>query len=204
MPLSRRTLIALALAGIAGVAGAIAARADGIRPVRITSGSMSPTIAQGDWIVAHDFDRARPGSLSRGDVVLFRFPLGTAGRAIKRVVALSGDRVAIAPRSITVNRRVIRIAGAPSTHAARARVETVPPNHMFLLGDNASLSIDSRSFGAVPTTEIVGRQLVTIGHPGALLLAALGVLLGCLLVVGGGLGRIRALAPSTRSALRGG
>jgi signal peptidase I len=183
---SRRTLIALALAGIAGVAGAIAVRADGIRPVRITSGSMSPTIAQGDWIVAHEFDRAGRSTLSRGDIVLFRFPLGTSGRAIKRVVALSGDRVSIAARRITVNRRVIRIAGAPSAHAARERVETVPPNHVFLLGDNTSLSIDSRSFGAVPTAEIVGRQIVTIGHPGFPRLAATALLLGCLLIVGVG------------------
>jgi len=171
--------VALTLVLLVGVAGALTARAEGLRPVRVTSGSMSPTIGTGDWIVVRDGHR-QP---ARGDIVMFRFPLGTSGRAIKRVVALGGDRVEIGARSVTVDGRVIRIAGAPSASAARPRVETVPAGHVFVLGDNAARSIDSRSFGALPVREIVGRRLVTIGRARFVVPAAVGVLLGMLLLI---------------------
>jgi signal peptidase I len=161
-----RGLVWLLVAVLVGGGVGTAARAFDIRPVRVTSGSMSPTIKIGDWIVTRDLDRADRRSLHRGDIVVLRFPLGTPGRAVKRVVAIGGDRVAISARTVTVNARVIPIADAPSAGAARTRVETIPPNHVFLLGDNPASSIDSRSFGPVPETEIIARELLTIGTPG--------------------------------------
>jgi signal peptidase I len=160
-----RALGWLLLAVLLGGAVGIVARAVGVHPVRITSGSMSPTIQVGDWIVTRDLDEEGRRALDRGDIVLFRYPLGTTGRAVKRVVALEGDRVAISPHSTTVNGHVIPTAGAPSADAARTSVETIPPDHVFLLGDNQAGSIDSRSFGPVPTTEIVARELLIIGKP---------------------------------------
>jgi signal peptidase I len=146
---------------------------------------MAPTVKSGDWIVVRDLDQDGRRALDRGDVVLFRFPLGTTGRAIKRVVALGGDRVTISARSVTVNNaRMIPIAGAPSAGAARPRVETIPPNQVFLLGDNPAASIDSRSFGPVPETEIVARELLTIGKPGwTSTIAAIAVTLCALLLL---------------------
>jgi signal peptidase I len=91
--------------------------------------------------------------------VLFRFPLGTSGRAIKRVLAISGDHVAFSTRSVTVNGRARPIGGSP-TPGLRGTL-TVPRRQVFLLGDHAAVSIDSRSFGPVPTDQVVGR-VVTI------------------------------------------
>ena len=132
---------------------------------------MSPTLRRGDWIVVRRLDQQGQQAVQRQDIVLFRFPLGTAGRATKRVVAIGGDRVAIANRTVAVNGRVVPIAGAPSSTAARRRVESVPAGYLFLVGDNAAVSIDSRSFGAVPETEVVGR--VWFGFSNRTLLIAL-------------------------------
>ena len=154
-------LIAIGLAALVGTSGAFGARASGIHPVKITSGSMAPTIDRGDWIVVKNLDRGDRDSIARGDIVMFRFPLGTSGRAIKRVVAVAGDHVVIGSHRVSVNGRSIAVGGAPSAYAGGARAETVPAGDVFLLGDHAAVSIDSRSFGPIPTSEIVARQVLT-------------------------------------------
>jgi signal peptidase I len=173
---TRRALLILGLAATLGGGGALAARAVGTHPVQITSGSMAPTVKPGEWIVVQDLGHDGRSRVARGDIVMFRFPLGTSGRAIKRVIAVAGDRVALGARSVTVNGRSIRIAGGPSAQATRARAETVPPGKVFLLGDNSAVSIDSRSFGAVPVQEIVARHVFTAGSSRSIPVAALGAI----------------------------
>jgi signal peptidase I len=175
----------LVLTGLAFVliGAALGARALGVRPVQIKSNSMSPTVRNGDWIVVSDLEGESRGELRRGDIAMFRFPLGTDGRAIKRVLAVAGDRITIGPRSVAVNGKSRPIAGAPGPGSARARTETVPPGHVYLLGDNSANSIDSRAFGAVPTQEIVGRQLATAGDTASLALKALVAIAAIILVL---------------------
>jgi signal peptidase I len=165
----RRRAAVLAVAVVIGVGIASGVNALGLHPSRVVSYSMSPTIHRGDWIVTRDLSTHDQTAIRRRDIVLFRFPLTTPGRAVKRVVALAGDRVAISRRMVIVDGKVIPIAGAPSEGAARRRVETVPPGYVFLLGDNAPISIDSRSLGPVPDSEIVGRVVFVI-HVRTLLL----------------------------------
>ena len=167
---------ALAVLAVAGAA--LSVRSTGVQPLRVASTSMAPAIGRGDWVVTRDLDRP----IRRNDVVLFRFPLGTEGRAVKRVVALAGDDVEIRPRSVVAGGRTIAIAGAPGENAARRRVETVPKASVFLLGDNAAVSVDSRSFGAVPETEVVGRVLFVV--PSWAMQALLGVAVAFAVIAG--------------------
>ena len=46
---------------------------------------MAPTIGVGDWVLESDGGEPR-----RGDIVLFRYPFGSSGRAVKRVLAVAG------------------------------------------------------------------------------------------------------------------
>lgn len=176
--MTRRTITVLGLVGTLVVGGALAARATGIQPVRIVSNSMAPTAESGDWVVVKDV--AAPGveDIQRDEVVMFRYPPGGGPmRAIKRVVAVGGDRVEVGPRSVAVNGKVIRIGGAPSRKAARRRVEVVPPGRFFLLGDNATVSIDSRSFGAVAPADIMARRVLTAGSSRAVVMRAGGAVI---------------------------
>lgn len=145
---------------IATAAVAVAAATAGIRPVRIVSNSMHPTMKAGDWIVASRLEGI--DALDRGDVVVFRFPPGSDLRAVKRVVALPGDTVDVAEDEVRVNGTPRRTGGAPTPRAAEARTATVPHGHVFLLGDNGPNSIDSRSFGPAPATELVGLHRATL------------------------------------------
>jgi signal peptidase I len=184
-PAWRRAASLLAVAILIGV-GISLAKASRLHLTRVVSNSMAPAIDRGDWTVMRRLNQHDRRAIDREDIVMFRFPLGTAGRAVKRVVAIGGDRVAIGERSVTVNGHRIPIAGAPSEGAARPRVETVPSGHVFLLGDNAAVSIDSRSMGPVPATELVARVLFVIPKPTLLSwlgLAAVIALIACGLLV---------------------
>jgi signal peptidase I len=178
-----RAGLVVAGAVLLGAGFAVAAQSSGIHLTRVVSDSMSPAIDQGDWTITRDLGEHDRRAIRRRDIVLFRFPLGTASRAVKRVVAVAGDTVAISRRSVTVGDHVIPIAGAPSAGAAQRRRETVPEGHVFLLGDNAAVSIDSRSLGSVPTTEVVGRVLLVL--PRRLLLQVLALAATVSLVLAG-------------------
>lgn len=170
---ARRLLPAVALAVVLGGAIALSAGALGLQLLEITSRSMAPTVDNGAWILAQDLDPNELDEVQRGDIVVFSYPFGTSGRAIKRAVALGGDRVEIRARSITVNGKTTPIAGAPGPGSARHRVQTVAPGHLFLLGDNSKRSVDSRAFGPIPGGTVVGRHAATLGPTGSIILKAL-------------------------------
>lgn len=140
---------------------------------RVAGSSMSPAIDRGDRIVTRDLDSAGRRKVRRGQMVMFRFPLGTSRRAVKRVIAVGGDTVEIGERTVTVGDHVIPIEGAPSPSAARSRIEVVPPDYVFLLGDNAQVSIDSRSVGPIPSQELAARVLFVV--PAATVPVAIGL-----------------------------
>ena len=166
-----RGWLLIALAALIGGGGGLLAREAGLRLVHITSTSMAPTVKKGDWIVVGSVgDRG----LRRGDIVEFSFPIGTSGRAIKRVVAVAGDRVEFTDDTVTVNGHERPIGGTP--RPGRGGSFTVREGSVFLLGDHAEVSIDSRAFGPVPVIEIVARERVVVPRWSLLTLAALAVL----------------------------
>ncbi|MGW2619349.1 S26 family signal peptidase [Streptomyces sp. NPDC001500] len=115
--------------------------------------SMSPAYLPGDWVVGRRVAAAR---LCRGDVVIVDMPpTGQApeghtllGRlTIKRIAALPGDALP---------------AGVPG----RGPGAPVPAGHVVVLGDNPSLSTDSRHHGPVPSSWVVGRAVRKAHLPG--------------------------------------
>ena len=164
----------IAAAAVIGGGFGVTAHAWGLRPVHVTSDSMATAVKQGDWVAVSALEGGGRGAVERGDIVEFRYPLGTDGRAIKRVVAVGGDRVLVTDHSLTVNGRAKPIAGTPNP--GRHEAVTVPPGNVFLLGDNAELSIDSRAFGPVPARDLVGRVRFVLPGWGTLELAAAGLI----------------------------
>jgi signal peptidase I len=136
-----------------------------VAPVRISSGSMAPTLLQGD-VVLVDKRPLDVSDVRRGDLVTFDSPV-TDGGSLKRVIALPGDTVA------TID-AVVHVNGAPVEEPYvdfsdwegifGARVE-VPRDAVFLMGDDRGNSVDSRDFGAVPVDRLDGRVLVRLWPP---------------------------------------
>ncbi|AOI78163.1 MULTISPECIES: signal peptidase I [Burkholderia] len=85
-----------------------------VEPFKIPSGSMVPTLLVGDFILVNKFEyglrlpvtntKITQGSpLSRGDVVVFRYPKDESVDYIKRVIGLPGDTVAYQDKQLTIN-----------------------------------------------------------------------------------------------------
>jgi len=170
----------LEYAGIAVVAVlvALAVQAWLIKPYRIPSESMLDTLRPGDRVLVNRFvyHLREP---ERGDVVVFRYPKDPAVVFIKRIIGTPGDVVSVRDGSVYVNGHAVRepyvhrTAGLADPTIAQASIAgstlhdpwslsepyTVPAGRYFVMGDNRTDSDDSRDWGTVPRTAIVGEGL---------------------------------------------
>jgi signal peptidase I len=131
-----------------------------------------------------------PARVERGDLVVFHYPVEPRLHLVKRVVGVPGDRIRMRGGRVLVNGRVIEEPYAfysvsrpngfrdefPSLLEADPNVDLrwwirlrgsvvgedviVPPQSYFVLGDNRNDSEDSRYWGFVPRSAIVGRPLL--------------------------------------------
>jgi signal peptidase I len=92
----------------------------------------------------------------RGDVVVIR--LNTQNELlIKRVIGLPGDLIEIHDSQVFVNNQPLNEPYLTTTTTGFYGPTTVPPLHIFVLGDNRNFSNDSRNFGTIPLKDVVGR-----------------------------------------------
>jgi signal peptidase I len=144
-----------------GVAVALAAAARAaVHIYWIPSGSMAPTLTPGDQIVVTRYIRSTP---ERGDVIVFRSPAGSDDLIVKRVVGMPGDLV-----DSRLGR--VRIGGhtLPEPYVLRTAAtgaidpQVIPADSYYVLGDNRDDSLDSRTWGVVPRTHVVGRARLVL------------------------------------------
>ena len=130
------------------------------QPVKVEGTSMMPGLTDQERIFINKFVyKLEP--ISRGDVIVFRYPLDPSKSFIKRVVAVAGDRVRIDDGILYVNGRRVRETYVPTDYVdTRTYPETtVAANSYFVLGDHRNLSNDSRDFGPVPEPLIYGKAV---------------------------------------------
>ena len=146
----------------------------------IPSESMKPTLNVGDRVLvnklSYDFH-----DVNRGDIAVFEAPpLAKSGNIedlVKRVIGLPGETVTADARgAVLVDGRRLnepylpkgttsRFSGVPPGCGAPTDGEpgcVVPKGHVFMMGDNREASKDSRVFGPVAESTIVGRVFVRI------------------------------------------
>jgi signal peptidase I len=144
-----------------GVAIALAAAARAaVHIYSIPSRSMAPTLEPGDQIVVTRYFRSLP---ERGHVIVFRSTSGSDELIVKRVIAVPGDLI-----DSRLGR--VRIGGhtLPEPYVLRAAAsgaiepQLIPAESYYVLGDNRDDSLDSRSWGVVPRTHVVGRARMVL------------------------------------------
>ena len=163
-----------------------------VKPYRIPSPSMVPTLVEGQRILVNRLGN-RFGDPSVGDVIVFHPPAGaeegdkcgtepatgsvcsqpTEERAdvnfVKRLVAGPGDTIAIEDGHVILNGKrqsepFIRECGGSGDCDFPNPVE-VPADHYFMMGDNRGQSDDSRFWGPVPREWIIGGAFATYWPP---------------------------------------
>jgi signal peptidase I len=101
----------------------------------------------------------------RGDVVVIRLHAQGDELLIKRVIGLPGDVVQIQSGQVLVNGQVLTEPYVAGGTAGFFGPTTVPPLHIFVLGDNRGSSNDSRSFGTISLKDVVGRAWFSYWPP---------------------------------------
>ncbi len=131
----------------------------------IPSLSMAPTLQINDRVlvnkVSYDLH-----DVHRGDLVVFESPPNESSESkdlIKRVIGLPGETVESRDGRMVVNGQVLDEPYL-DTDVVTGPLEkvTVPPNHVWVMGDNRANSRDSRFFGAIPESLIIGRAFVRV------------------------------------------
>ncbi len=142
----------------------------------IPSASMVPTLSVYDRVLVqkaffswHD--------VREGDVVVFSEPPldhcgGEAGDLVKRVIALPGQTIYSSGNSIYVDGRRLAEPYLPGDDPLGPPIATsqhpyrVPAGEFYMLGDNRSDSCDSRYWGPIEGSTIVGKVVMTWWHDG--------------------------------------
>jgi signal peptidase I len=137
---------------------------------KVPSGSMENTLLVGDHFLAcrflYRFTEPKPG-----DIIVFEYPLDTSRDFVKRVMAVGGQTVEIRDKAVYVDGQPVpepaagkHIDSRVYSNAISTRDNygpiTVPPDHVFVLGDNRDNSRDSRYWGFLNKRYIKGKAFV--------------------------------------------
>ncbi|MCE5336897.1 MAG: signal peptidase I [Desulfobacteraceae bacterium] len=156
-------------------------RAFVVQAFKIPSGSMKPTLLVGDHILVNKFiygirlpivnkELIHIKDPKRFDIVVFQYPVDPSKDFIKRVIGLPGDTVQLRDKKVYVNDKLLEEPYAvhsdpkilPASVSPRDNMGpiVVPPNNLFVMGDNRDESYDSRFWKFVDINELRGEAFI--------------------------------------------
>lgn len=161
---------------------ALIIRAFLVQAFSIPSGSMEPTLLIGDYLLVNKFIYGIRNPFTnkvlipvenpeRGDIVVFIYPPDPDKDYIKRVVGIAGDKIHIIDKKLYINDQLVQTPQAVNTDQSLFNnpgdpprdnfgPAVVPPDCLFVLGDNRDHSYDSRFWGFVPLSELRGKAFI--------------------------------------------
>jgi len=158
-----------------------------VQAFKIPTGSMEENLLIGDHLLVNKFifgpTVSRPeravlpvGTLARGDVVVFKYPVEPDRDFIKRVIGLPGETIEVKEKKVYINGKpfeepYVHFLAPPAAQSELHEVTsfdvrerygpvTVPANQYFVMGDNRDNSQDSRYWGFLPRENVKGKALV--------------------------------------------
>ena len=156
-----------------------------IQPFAVPGNAMSPALQAGDRILVVKAGLLE-GPVRSGEIVVFRPPRslpctvigGSGGDLVLRVVALPGDTIWSVGDAIFVDGRPLRERGWYNPRFGQVgstpiRSTTLTSDQYFVLADNRSDACDSRDFGPISKSSVVGEGVAVVGRDGHMFLGNL-------------------------------
>ncbi|MBI4574256.1 MAG: signal peptidase I [candidate division NC10 bacterium] len=138
-----------------------------VQAFKIPSGSMLPTLQIGDHILVNKFIYAFT-PLTRGDIIVFKFPQDETRDFIKRVIGLPGETLEVRGKQVLINGAALAEPYAVYSDGPFPRAGdrgqlgplVIPPGQLFMMGDNRDHSMDSRVWGFLDERKIKGKAFI--------------------------------------------
>ncbi len=136
------------------------------QPFVVEGDSMHPTFESGDYLIVDQLSY-RLADPKRGDVVVFRYPNNPSVFYIKRIIGLPGETVHIDRGATTITKTdgteiTLDESYVVAEDATYTRELPLGPDQFFVMGDNRPRSSDSRTWGALPREDLMGRAYIRL------------------------------------------
>jgi signal peptidase I len=137
-----------------------------LEPFLVYGSSMEPNFETGDYLIVDELTY-RLSSPKRGDVIVLRPPYDTSKHFIKRVIGLPGETIRVQGDAVTITNKE-HPAGFTihepyiKFHSDRVAEFVLTHDQYFVMGDNRTVSYDSRSWGPLPAKDITGKALLRL------------------------------------------
>jgi signal peptidase I len=141
--------------------GLIAFGVLGIRPGQVSGFSMEPRIDSDEYVLINAL-AYRMGQPHRSEIVAFRHERSSPSVYLKRVIGLPGERVSVDRGVVSVDGRAIDEPYVRFPDRRSFAAVVVPSGSFYVLGDNRGNSDDSRAWGFVPASDLIGRASFAI------------------------------------------
>ena len=134
-----------------------------IQPFYVKGASMEPNFFDHEYLIIDEISY-RFGEPSRGEIVVFKYPRDPSQYFIKRIIGLPNETIEIKDEKIIIYNKD-NSEGMPldeeyldeDVKTLGNRVLSLGADEYFVLGDNRLASFDSRSFGSIKKSSIIGR-----------------------------------------------
>jgi signal peptidase I len=136
------------------------------KPFIVSGESMHPTFESGDYLVIDEITY-KFNEPKRGEVVVFKYPNDLSKYFIKRIIGLPKETVTIEDGRVEITSpdskaKIILNEPYIADITRNNTTKTLKDDEFFVMGDNRPASLDSRSWGAMPRTDLVGRALLRL------------------------------------------
>ena len=137
-----------------------------VQNFRIQQTSMLPNLHEGQYVLVNKTAYWFGHNPRRGDVIIFQVP--NQPDRVKRVIGLPGETLEVTPdgtvyiTDIDGNRSRLEEPYLAASHAGASGTWTVPEGEYFVMGDNRSVSQDSREIGPILRSKIVGKAWLIV------------------------------------------
>ncbi len=135
-----------------------------VQNYRVEGPSMEPTLHHGQFLLVNKL-AYRFGSLQRGDIVVFRYPHDPSRSFIKRVIGLPGEQLEILDGELWIDGSSLVEPYIDQKGLYPFPGTTIEADQVFVLGDNRNNSSDSRRWGSLPVSHVIGKALFCYWPP---------------------------------------